>query len=64
MRILIDTVNHGVIISENIDKTSKQLMQLVDDALTYESSLRFPKGETFVIIPYEVLSTSIITIQE
>lgn len=64
MKLRICTNDHGVITSDETDKSLNEICALIDKALTDNGYLRFYVKGVFTVVPYGVLNTSIIKIIE
>ena len=64
MRVEIETVQHGPVWYETLEQSKEEIYGEVMAALSNEKNLIFPTSTGHLIIPFEVLSTSIIRIGE
>ncbi len=64
MKLQISTKDHGVITSDETDKSLHEIHVLIDKALTDNGYLRFYVKGVFTVVPHDVLNTSIIKIIE
>ena len=64
MQVEIETVQHGPILYETLKQSTQDVYNLVITALNDEKNLTLPTSIGWTIIPFEVLSTSIIGIRE
>ena len=62
MKLQISTKDHGVITSDDTNKSTTEIYTFVDKALTDSGYLRFYVKGVLTVVPYGVLNTSTIKI--